>query len=98
MKFNIFLREENVIFIKRIDFLYFRTVEMSWFKKVFSSLSSQKTKVVYQKTEDEKSDETGDKQEREDTKITESEFKIDETQSSQSSQSSWWSFWSDLSS
>ena len=71
---------------------------MSWFKKVFSSLSSQKAKVVYQKTEDEKSDETGDKQEREDTKITENEFKIDETQSSQSSQSSWWSFWSGLSS
>ena len=49
---------------------------------------------MYQKTEDEKSGETDDKQEGEDEKIIESEFKIDETQSSQSSQSSWWSSWS----
>ena len=41
---------------------------------------------------------TDDKQEGEDEKITESEFKIDETQNSQSSQSSWWSSWSSLSS
>ena len=68
-------------FYKKIDFLYFRTVEMSWFKKFFSLQSSQETKVVYQKTEDEKSDETDDKQEG-----TESESKIDKTQSSQSSQ------------
>ena len=27
-------------FYKKIDFLYFRTVEMSWFKKVFSLQSS----------------------------------------------------------
>ena len=52
---------------------------------------------MYQKTEDEKSDKIDDKQERR-WKITESEFKIDETQSSQSSQRSWWIFWSDLSS
>ena len=62
---------------------------MSWFRKVFSSQSSQEAKVVYQKTEDEKSDETDDKQEGEDEKIAESKFKIDETESSQSSQSSW---------
>ena len=74
-------------------FLYFRTVEVSSFKKVFSSQSSQETKVVYQETEDEKSDKTDDKQ-----AATESGFKIDETQSSQSSQSSWWSSWSGLSS
>ena len=30
-------------FYKKIDFLYFRTAEMSWFKKVFSSQSSQET-------------------------------------------------------
>ena len=47
---------------------------MIWFKKLFSSQSSQETKVVYQKTEDEKSDQTDDKQEGEDEKITESEF------------------------
>ena len=47
---------------------------MSWFRKAFSSQSSQETKVVYQKTEDEKSDQTDDKQEGEDEKITESEF------------------------
>ena len=41
---------------------------MSWFKKVFSPQSSKGTKVVYQKTEDEKSDETDDKQEGEDEK------------------------------
>ena len=41
---------------------------MSSFKKLFSSQSSQETKVVYQKTEDEKSDETDDKQEAEDEK------------------------------
>ena len=41
---------------------------MSWFRKVFSSQSSQEAKVVYQKTEDEKSDETDDKQEAEDEK------------------------------
>ena len=40
-------------FYKKKDFLYFRTVEMSWLKKVFSSQSPQETKVVYQKTEDE---------------------------------------------
>ena len=34
---------------------------------------------------------TDDKQEGEDEKITESEFKIDKPQNSQSSQSSWWS-------
>ena len=62
------------ISILKIDFLYFRTVEMIWFKKLFSSQSSQETKVVYQKTEDEKSDQTDDKQEGEDEKITESEF------------------------
>ena len=66
-------KKEN-IFILKIDFLYFRTVEMIWFKKLFSSQSSQETKVVYQKTEDEKSDQTDDKQEGEDEKITESEF------------------------
>ena len=71
---------------------------MSWFKKVFSLQSSQETKVVCQKTEDEESDETEDKQEGEDEKIRESEFKIDETQSSQNSQSSWWISWSGLSS
>ena len=67
-------KKENIIFILKIDFLYFRTVEMIWFKKLFSSQSSQETKVVYQKTEDEKSDQTDDKQEGEDEKITESEF------------------------
>ena len=41
---------------------------------------------------------TDDKQEGEDEKITESEFKVEETQNSQSSQSSWWSSWSSLSS
>ena len=41
---------------------------MSWFKKVFSPQSSKETKVVYQKTEDEKYDETDDKQEAEDEK------------------------------
>ena len=71
---------------------------MSWFEKIFSSQSSQETKVVYQKTEDEKYDETDDKPEREDEKIMESEFKIDETQSSQSSHTSWWRSWSTLSS
>ena len=40
---------------------------------------------MHQKTEDENSDETDDKQEGEDEKITEIEFKIDQTQSSQSS-------------
>ena len=79
-------------------FLNFRTVEVSWFEKFFSSQSSQETKVVYQKTEDEKYDETDDKPEREDEKIMESEFKIDETQSSQSSHTSWWRSWSTLSS
>ena len=48
-------------FYKKIDFSYFRTVEMSWFKKVFILQSSQETKVVYQKAEDEKSDKTDDK-------------------------------------
>ena len=74
---------------------------MSWFKKVFSWQNSQETKVLYQKTEDRKSNQTDDKQEEEGEKITESIFKIDETQSSQSSQSSkssWWSSWSSLSS
>ena len=79
-------------------FLNFRTVEVSWFENFFSSQSSQETKVVYQKTEDEKYDETDDKPEREDEKIMESEFKIDETQSSQSSHTSWWRSWSTLSS
>ena len=41
---------------------------------------------------------TDDKQEGEDEKITESEFKIDKTQNSQSRQSSWWSSYSSLSS
>ena len=30
-------KKENIIFILKIDFLYFRTVEMIWFKKLFSS-------------------------------------------------------------
>ena len=41
-----------------------------------------------QKTEDEKSDETEDRQEGEDEKMRENEFKIDEPQSSQNSKSS----------
>ena len=53
---------------------------------------------MYQKIKDEKSDKTDNKQEGEDEKLAQSEFKIDETQSSQSSQSSWWSSWSGLSS
>ena len=53
---------------------------------------------MHQKTEDEKSDQTDNKQEGEDEKLTESKFKIDKTQSSQSSQSRWWSSWSGLSS
>ena len=64
MKFNIFPKEENVIFIKKKRFLCFRTIEMSWFQKVFSSQSSQETKVAYQKAEDEKSDETYGKREK----------------------------------
>ena len=56
---------------------------MSWFKNVFSSQISQETKVVYQKTEDKKSDETDNKEEEEDEKITVNEFQIDKTQSSQ---------------
>ena len=56
---------------------------MSWFKNVFSSQISQEAKVVYQKTEDKKSDETDNKEEEEDEKITVNEFKIDKTQSSQ---------------
>ena len=53
---------------------------------------------MYQKIKDEKSDKTDNKQEGEDEKLAESEFKIDESQSSQSSQSSCWSSWSSLSS
>ena len=56
---------------------------MSWFKNVFSSQISQEAKVVYQKTEDKKSDETDNKEEEEDEKITVNEFQIDKTQSSQ---------------
>ena len=56
---------------------------MSWFKNVFSSQISQEAKVVYQKTEDKKSDETDNKEEEDDEKITVNEFKIDKTQSSQ---------------
>ena len=56
---------------------------MSWFKNVFRLQISQETKVVYQKTEDKKSDETDNKEEEEDEKITVNEFQIDKTQSSQ---------------
>ena len=69
---------------------------MSWFKKVFSSQSSQETKVVYQKFEDEKSNKTDNKQEEEDEKIIENQEENQE-ENSQSNQSSWWSSWGVLS-
>ena len=69
---------------------------MSWFKKVFSSQSSQETNVVYQKVEDEKSNKTDNKQEEEDEKIIENQEENQE-ENSQSSQSSWWSSWGGLS-
>ena len=73
-KIQYILKRRKHHFYKKIDTLFFRTVEMSWFKKVFSSQSFQETKAVHQKTEDKKLDETDDKQEGEDgedEKITE---------------------------
>ena len=71
---------------------------MSWFKKVFSSQSSsQGSSVTYKK--ETKTDQTDMKQ---DEKITERKFKMDDVrqeteESSQSSQNIWWSSWSVLS-
>ena len=63
---------------------------MSWLKEIFGSLSSQETKVYYEK--DDKKDEESKNFE---------ELKIDDTQESneatQSSQESCWSSWSGLS-
>ena len=57
-------RRKRHFYKKKKRFLCFRTIEMSWFQKVFSSQSSQETKVAYQKAEDEKSDETYGKREK----------------------------------
>lgn len=67
--------------------------KISWLKKLYSL---QETKVKYEKSksEDKKDDETDNKQEE---KVTESKFKIDESQQTEESsntQSSWWSSWS----
>ena len=67
---------------------------MSWLKKIFTSQSSQETKVYYEKD----NQTINKKEEEEKSKITESKFEemqIDDSQVSdeatQSSQESWWS-------
>ena len=73
---------------------------MSWLKRVFSTQSSQETKVYYKKGS--QTDKTEEDKEKTESEITESKFEeinIDdnESQSTQSSQDMWWSSWSDLS-
>ena len=67
---------------------------MSWLKEIFTSQSSQETKVYYEKD----NQTINKKEEEEKSKITESKFEemqIDDSQVSdeatQSSQESWWS-------
>ena len=59
---------------------------MSWLKKIFSSQSSQETKVYYEIEKD--------KKEEEKQQVTKSEM---ENLQIDDSQSSWWSLWSGLS-
>ena len=59
---------------------------MSWLKKIFSSQSSQETKVYYEV----------EKEKKEEEKQQVSESKIENLQID-NSQSSWWSSWSGLS-
>ena len=67
--------------------------KMSWLKKVFSSQSSQETKVVHEisKNEGEKDKKDNDRQ------IIESKIEEENKESSQGSGSSWFSSWSVLS-
>ena len=80
------------------NWFFISELKMSWFKKVFSSQSSsQGSSVTYKK--ETKTDQTDMKQ---DEKITERKFKMDDErqeteESSQSSQNIWWSSWSVLS-
>ena len=72
---------------------------MSWFKKIFTSQSSQETKVYYQK--DTQTDQQKEEEKKSETEAKFEELQVDDSQVSDEatklSQKSWWSGWSRLS-